>query len=265
MMFDEPIAGYNRTQYEMESNYSIKGEFLFNYSSLALAAYDYAQTINNNTDILPYHHLCLYYTFMPKVFKEVARGINYIYVTSQVHFAINALTRKPQHEASGKLMPYFMSLISIANKWTNANFSCLNGSEKLPQLFLGQNISVSQERQCRRKVGINMDMLPSQFSLYNATYIFLQRMNWKRFAIFTICNNCVGIWPRYNATAINVKEINLNKALNRVKLALYYPNDFLRSFSTIPTDYNIYIFLGPIYDFLRLLLQFSNSRTTHLR
>lgn len=249
VMLDHP-TDYNATQLALEAgiNYGdvLPGRLLLNYSKLAGVAYEQAEIINNRTDILPYHYLCIVYTFVPEGFRDTARGPNFVYVITKVSQVINAIKKKDLHYANSDLMVYIYPLISINQHWTSN--LCPGQTERLPQLLLGHNFE--QDKKCNGLNDINLNIITTKYSLFHSTYAFIKRMGWKKIGILTSCKTCLELWP----------------GDNNMKISLYNPKKFVESFAPFAAhELNIYMFLGNLKVYLQMLLEFNQRRKSNFR
>lgn len=241
VMFDEPTTGYNRTVYEMNSNFTSRGEFLlfYNKTALPMVAFNETIKINDNSNILPHHHLCLYYTFMPSNFHNVGRGANTIYIHNNVRQVINALTREEQHHSHSDLMVSYNPIISVFSGQSSE--ICPREESNSLRVFAGENIR--EPAKCILDVKDTcLNMVNTRLNLFHATYTFVMRMGWKRFGIITTCFSLKSLWIK----------------TNNVHLGFYRRKKFMAMFQEALFDkneLNIFVFIGPRPDYYHLLLE----------
>ena len=254
VMFDFPFLPNETQVYEeagLDPGNVLPGKLLIPYSPLAVSAYKQAVKINANPAILPYHHLCLYYTFTPVDFLDIRLGSNYIYVHSRVRQVINALYDMKQHTSHAELMVHYSPLITIGHS-TSTNICPDQVSFSLLKIFLGMQLEYDSS--CSSEVrDTQLSMAAPHMSLYNAGYSFVQRMGWEKFGLITTCDCFLG----FVTTS------------DKVQLGHYVPTRFIEMFKTSgfeEHEINIYVFLGPMVDFFRLLVEaYDNGFSKNLR
>ena len=250
VMFDEP-KNSNVSDLYIRLNLTdedlIPGELLIPYSPLAVVATHQAEIINNDRYILPYHHFCLHYTFMKYDFKDIARGANKIYAHSGVRQVVNANRNKEQGKAHSDLMVYYSPLISI--QYYISLDICPSRISPLARIFLGQKY---EETSCKGNKDTNLIIEVTRSSLFRATYNFLLKMGWRKFGIITNCRYLAELWPQ--------------KRKSDSQLILYTSNDFITSFRPFQeNEINVFVFIGSMDVFYRILIEAYNNRLTTQR
>lgn len=225
----------------------IPGELLIPYVPLALAASKSAENINNDTTLLPYHHLCLYYTFVPRDFRNIALGPMRSYSHQGVYLIINAVKSRVLQSAISKQVVYLRPLLSVEEHWSLN--SCPGRKQaRLIMLLVGQE--VRRDVVCSNNVNIKLGLTTTKYNLFLATYTFVRRMNWRRFGILTTCKECLEIWP----------------GDEHVIISYYDSSDIISSFAPFKDkEIDIYIFIGSTKTYLRMLLEFNKRRKSYHR
>ena len=254
VMFDLPTF-FNETQVYEEAGLNpgavLPGKLLIPHSPLAVSAYKKAVKINEDPAVLPHHHLCLYFTFTPVNFLDIRLGSNYIFVHKRVRQVINALYDTKQHISHGELLVHYSPLITIGHS-SSTNICPDVSISMLLKVFLGVQLQYASS--CTSEVRDTLlSMAAPHVSLYKAGHSFVQRMGWEKFGLITTCN-CF---------------FRSLKSNDKVQLGHYVPRRFIEMFKTSgfeEHEINIYIFLGPMVDFFRLLVEaYDNGFTRSLR
>ena len=242
IMFGFPTS-INETQLYEEAGLDpgevLPGKLLLPYVPLARRVYAHAISINNQGTILPYHHLCLYFTFIRNDFYNIGRGSNHIYVHNRVRQVISAIDDPQQHDSNSELVIHYSPLITIDHE-LSVNICPYEDVSSLLRVFLG--VELILEDSCTDEVrDTKLKMAPPHSSIYSAAYTFVKRMGWQKFGVITTCCNLIELWI-----------LNEN-----TQLGYYVPSRFIEMFknSGFETyELNIYVFIGPLADFCRLLI-----------
>ncbi|XP_019848885.1 PREDICTED: receptor-type guanylate cyclase gcy-22-like [Amphimedon queenslandica] len=225
----------------------LPGDMLLPYSPLALITYETAKRLNLNSTVLPEHYICLYYTFVPQGFRNIALGPTRTYSHQGVYLMINAVKQPVVHASLSHLIEYLRPLLSVKHHWT---IDACPGNEHAwyVELLIGRESK--EPVLCYDNVNVNLGLSTTLYNLYKATYMFVKKFNWKRIGILTTCTECVEAWPG-NEYAV---------------ISYYDPSDFISSFTPFKgREIHIYIFLGNTKSYLDMLLEFNLRRKSDFR
>lgn len=225
----------------------LPGDMLLPYSPLALKSYEAAKRLNLNSTVLPEHYICLYYTFVPRGFRNIALGPTRTYSHQGVYLMINAVKQSVVHASLSHLIEYLRPLLSVKHHWTIDACPGMKDASYV-ELLIGRESE--KPVLCNDNVNINLDLSTTLYDLYKATSMFVKRLNWKRIGILTTCIECIEAWPGDEYAAISY----------------YNPSDFISTFTPFKgREIHIYIFLGNIKSYFNMLLEFNLRRKSDFR
>ena len=225
----------------------LPGDLLFPYSPLALKTYETAKKLNLNSTVLPEHYLCLYYTFVPNGFRNIALGPTRSYAHQRVYLLINAVKHSVVHASLSHLIEYLRPLLSVKHHWT---IDACPGRKDASYVELLIGRESKKPVLCSNNVNVNLGLSTTLYNLYKATYMFVKKFNWKRIGILTTCSECIEAWPGDEHAVISY----------------YDPSNFISSFAPFKgREIHIYIFLGNTKSYLNMLLEFNSRRKSDFR
>ena len=168
-----------------QSDGLIPGENLIPLSHIAQAANGQAEVINRDGVILPDHHLCLFYTFVPSDLQDITTGSNYIYAHSGVYQTINALYDSHQFKVHRDLMVSFGTMVNV--QALPHDFVCPQIPNAFNDIFRGGPHN-AYDQGCELGVfDTNMDIQVSSLQLVKGIKLLVEALGWRRYGILTSC------------------------------------------------------------------------------
>ena len=226
-------AGINISSYDL-----IPGELIVPTSNIAVSAMEQAEIINTEGIILPDHHLCLYFTFVPLYINDITSfGSNYLYTHSKTYQTINALDDMYLFQVHRDLMVSYGNMVNIASPMSM--FECPKSPNALDALFSANSTEINDEGCEPGLFKTNLNIQLSSLQLVKAAKLLIEELGWKKFGIITTCSH---------------QEIWQNE--DRGIFLSYYKNDFEQTFKILKdNEIKVFLFVGTACSYFDLLIQ----------
>ena len=202
-------------------------ESQFFSSSLAQQVVDYTMALNNDSQILPKHDICLWIVFYCYLMQEVQFDMPILLGKNGIRAVVNVLMHElafskqttilRNYFPSVNLKPHTHKECSIDLKELQGDNDHHDNSKDIPSSFT------------------YLDIVPTLSQLLHATRMFTTFMGWQKVGFITECTE-------------------KQQQQDGMFFTIYNPNNFVEMFETLAkNEIRIYVFVGNLTNYLHLI------------
>ena len=198
----------------------------FSSSPMAQEVVSYTAALNNDSQILPEHEICLWIVFYRYSLQEVQYDLPILLGKNEIRAVVNVLMHELTFSKQTIVLRNYFPLVNIkphTHEECSVDLKDIGGEHSHQEDTIPTSFT-------------NLDIVPTLMELLHATRMFTTFMGWQRVGFIT---ECTEFQQQQNGT---------------IFFTVYNPKDFVTMFKNFAeNEIRIFVFVGNLTNYLHLI------------